>query len=88
MVVQSKQATFMEVKQALRKEGIRYSLMKIMLEDNIHFFQEPDETWAWLEMYHSGTDGAKNTEHKPPRHRGKRRHTLDPAEKKRATKPT
>ncbi|KAJ1180852.1 hypothetical protein NDU88_006067 [Pleurodeles waltl] len=76
-----------------REEWLGYSSMfpsklKITPEDNTHFFQEPDEAWAWHDMYHADTDGGKNTEHKPPRRRGKRRHTRDTAENKQVTKPT
>ncbi|KAJ1139071.1 hypothetical protein NDU88_005448 [Pleurodeles waltl] len=79
VAVQSQQATFLGVKRALREEGLRYSLLfpsklKIILDGTTHFFQEPDEAWAWLESYRTGTMGTKHMECKPSQRRGKRRH--------------
>ncbi|KAJ1203958.1 hypothetical protein NDU88_007739 [Pleurodeles waltl] len=53
-----------------------------------HFFQEPDEAWAWLESYRGGTIGPKQVERKHPRRHGKRRHTRDSGGGHQVTKPT
>ncbi|KAJ1203981.1 hypothetical protein NDU88_007762 [Pleurodeles waltl] len=51
--VQAKRATYAVVKRALREEGITYALLfpyrlKPMVDGTIHFFQDPEEAWAWL----------------------------------------
>ncbi|KAJ1113493.1 hypothetical protein NDU88_001736 [Pleurodeles waltl] len=71
MAVQSRRATFLGVKRALREEGLRYSLLfpaklKIISDGTTHFFQEPDEAWAWLESYRAGTISTKQVERKQP----------------------
>ncbi|KAJ1187423.1 hypothetical protein NDU88_004199 [Pleurodeles waltl] len=71
LAVQARRATFLEMKQALREEGLRYSLLfpsklKIILDGTTHFFQEPDEAWAWLESYRAGTTCPKQVERKQP----------------------
>ncbi|KAJ1151473.1 hypothetical protein NDU88_004253 [Pleurodeles waltl] len=77
LVVQNRWATFLEVKQALREEGLCYFLLflsklKVILDGVTHFFQEPDEVWTWLEAYHKGHTVIKWMEHKQPRRWGKR----------------
>ncbi|KAJ1097487.1 hypothetical protein NDU88_002605 [Pleurodeles waltl] len=93
MAVHSRQATFLGVKRALREERLRCSLLflsklKIISDGTTHFFQEPDEAWAWLESYCAGTIGPKQVERKQPRRRGKRRRTRDSAGGQQVTKPT
>ncbi|KAJ1138494.1 hypothetical protein NDU88_004877 [Pleurodeles waltl] len=51
LAVQARRATSLEVKWALREEGLRYSLLfpsklKIILDGARHSFQEPDEVWT------------------------------------------
>ncbi|KAJ1161739.1 hypothetical protein NDU88_002220 [Pleurodeles waltl] len=64
LVVQTQRATFLEVKRALREEGLRYSLLfpsklKVILDGTTHFFQEPDEVLAWLGAYRRGPTDIK-----------------------------
>ncbi|KAJ1144650.1 hypothetical protein NDU88_010947 [Pleurodeles waltl] len=71
LAIQTLRATFLEVKLALREEGLRYSLLypstlKDILDGDTYFFQEPDEVWAWVEAYHKGHTDFKQTEHKQP----------------------
>ncbi|KAJ1112783.1 hypothetical protein NDU88_001044 [Pleurodeles waltl] len=70
--------------------GTRYSLLfpsklKIILDGSTHFFQEPDEAWAWLESYRTGTMGGKHVERKSTRRRGKKRHSQDSTGSQRVT---
>ncbi|KAJ1138489.1 hypothetical protein NDU88_004872 [Pleurodeles waltl] len=93
LAVQARRATSLEVKWALREEGLRYSLLfpsklKMMLDGATHSFQEPDEVWTWLESYRAGSTDPKQVECKQPRCCDKRRHTKDFLGDWQVTKPT
>ena len=64
--VQRRRFSFMAVKRELREAGIQYSLMfparlKVMLDGNTTFFNEPEEAWSWLELYRKGEVGPMST---------------------------
>ncbi|KAJ1100542.1 hypothetical protein NDU88_005624 [Pleurodeles waltl] len=93
LAVQNRRATILEVKRALREEGLRYSLLfpsklKVILDGNTHFFQEPDEVWALLEAYHKGSADITQMDHKQPRRRGEKRHIRVASKDLQVTKPT
>ncbi|KAJ1215536.1 hypothetical protein NDU88_003144 [Pleurodeles waltl] len=82
-----------ELKRALREEGLRYLLLfpsklKVMLDGGTHFFQEPDEVWAWLETYHKGHTDVNQMDHKRPGRRGKRQRARESQQDRTVTKPT
>ncbi|KAJ1197173.1 hypothetical protein NDU88_001035 [Pleurodeles waltl] len=91
--MQSKRAYFLVVKRALHDEGISYTLlfpsrMKLMVDGNTHFCQDPEEAWARREKYKSGMDrsqleSAENTQRRKGRRRSRSR-----AQRNWLTKPT
>ncbi|KAJ1142590.1 hypothetical protein NDU88_008904, partial [Pleurodeles waltl] len=93
LAFQTQRATFLEVKRSLREEGLRYSLLfpsklKVILDGTTHFFQEPDEVWAWVGAYRRGPTDIKQVEHRQPHRRGKRQHAKDSQKDRKVTKPT
>ncbi|KAJ1117733.1 hypothetical protein NDU88_005930 [Pleurodeles waltl] len=93
LAVQTRRATLLEEKQALREEGLRYSLLfpsklKVILDGTTHFLQEPDEVWAWLEANRRGSTDLNQAEHRQPHCRSKRGHTKDSQGDRQVTKPT
>lgn len=59
--VQRHRSSFLEVKKALRKEGIQYSLLfparlKLILDGTTLFFETPNEAWDWLDTYRGSRD--------------------------------
>ncbi|KAJ1157449.1 hypothetical protein NDU88_010161 [Pleurodeles waltl] len=64
------------------------SKLKIMLEGQTQFCQDPNEAWVWLETYQMGTDKAQNEEPGSSWHRGKKRRTRGLVGNTRVTKPT
>ncbi|KAJ1171681.1 hypothetical protein NDU88_003539 [Pleurodeles waltl] len=58
--VQSKRASYVEVKKGLGEEGLQYSLtfpskLKVMLDVKTHFCEDRQTVWSWFDSYKSGS---------------------------------
>ena len=76
--VQQARRGFLEVKAALRKEGLKYAMLfpaklRVEAHGKTQFFYKPTEVWDWLEReQHQGTAKSGNTQSRNPEDMGAR----------------